>query len=275
MTVLGNKTMTSKSTRSSKLPHLLYICSLFVACSETVQVGDSQTKEPKKKTSENSGASDNDATEPQVVTGGYLACVQDSRGSKITGEVSFGCGVYDKTTDTKKDLTGHKLVLSAVDASGQPLKGRQVDDEASSNFHSHFILTTRDPSDISISATVTSSDGTTSTLKNRPVKLNLTKKTNFEDDYTKEEISAWCGLITTIPFDPKSLESNIAMGNACGVDYLNKNGSSYSFITMFVGISNETNEGICEKKDATSNRDLNVERCKKTTVSEPDATPGR
>lgn len=250
------------------------ILAFSAACSDVgINGTGGKRKEPKKKALETEKAgqaadgSDNqgstEASAPQVVTGSYLACIPDNSVPGAPGEVAFGCGVYD-VTDKKIEMGKSSVTFAADDGKGTPAESRQVAAPESSNFHAHLFTKNFRCDDPRFSAVITSENGQTLKFETRTIKFkSASEGKKIPENYTLQEISAWCAKVTARSLAGVDMFSHVRTekGVACGGDYLAAVGGTIPVITIQIDIE-IGNLGICEREGLSTNKALNIERCK-------------
>ncbi|MCX6118580.1 MAG: hypothetical protein NT027_13640 [Proteobacteria bacterium] len=208
-----------------------------LSCSGGNFVGGASTlkKDSKKKRTESDTILDSetskstDASQPQVVTGSYLACVED--GSPTSGSTNFGCIVASEKDHKKMELKGMTLNITAADSLGNSIPSNFSRDADGSVFHGHVSIASSQAASAVFAAQIDDKilKGT------RVLELRFVENEKFKPDpyhtfakdarsvlvgtsgYTPQEITAWCSVATT--FSSNSSDLNYAhLGSACGMD---------------------------------------------------------
>jgi hypothetical protein len=225
----------------------------------------------KKPVTTESPNDDSSASEPQVVTGAYLGCVQDVNAKAAGGDAAIGCGVYDKKSDEKRNLGTSSLSITARNLCSNAVSTDSIQMPETSPFHVVAIISGNDCRSFQIRGDIKSSSGKVlHTFNQRTIRLKTLKDgLDLKKNYTKDEISAWCGLTTSLRHDPNNWERVLAKGTACGADYLAcKSGSMQpvaQMISEFLSLPGMTNTGanagVCEQPGVTTNQSTSVKRC--------------
>ncbi|MCX6116920.1 MAG: hypothetical protein NT027_05220 [Proteobacteria bacterium] len=255
------------------------------ACSEGELAGGggAEKKDPKKKrtesetTQDSETSSSNDASQPQVVTGAYLACIEN--GTASAGSTNFGCTVTNEKDHKKMDLKGKTLNITAADPSGQSIQSKFNRDADSSVFHGHVSVASGAASTAKFTAQVDGKevkDLRRINLEWRNLPSYLTaftpnlgpllkgiiqtgqngdfidfgkKLKNGTSGYTTQEVSAWCSQASF-----KSLSnddrSDAILCAACGTN-AGKRNIIKEFLNLVPGGDFKT--GICENPAAVGN----------------------
>lgn len=228
---------------------------LATACSETngLSGGSDEKKEAKKSKPQDTNTSP-DATQPQVVTGAYLSCVQDSIPDIRAGENGYGCGIYDTQTQAKIDLTNRVFKLSIVDNSGQPMGSRTTDVLQTTSPYQRYFYAIGESSSSRITGVLTGSKGEILfSSEIHPIRVgSLSDGLNLKSNYSPAEISAWCGLVTALPDNLQSTQTAVSKGIACGAQYLCRHNYSGSLVTCIAGMVSSfsgNSPGICTETD--------------------------
>jgi hypothetical protein len=222
------------------------------------------TAETSNENSSQEQQASQEASQPQVVTGAYLACVQTDNANAKSGEAAYGCGVYDEKTDTKMKLSSN-LNLKAKSSSGSEIATRTVPESENSPFHAQVFVPAASASDM----VITGDMGGATLTGGRVVSVrNIQDGFALKNRYNTEEITRWCGVATLLPQDASSFHRSLVKGTACGSDYLSSNGSPANFVTKILsGLSNVAgsnqlaNAGVCEQPGVTTNTTTNIARC--------------
>lgn len=244
---------------------LLLLVTMSCSGNNNLSGNSDQKKDAKKDKPQDSNTSTSeDASQPQVVTGAYLACVQDTAPDTKAGETAYGCGIYDNQTQNKIDLTNRTFKLSVSDPSGQIVSSRTIDAGAASSYQ-QYLYSMGDSSSNKINGRLLAANG--QVLFNsdiRPVRItSISDGLNLKSNYTPAEINGWCALATILPDDQLSMQMTLTKGVACGAQYLCRHNYSGTFISCIAGIASSisgNNPGICTES-FIANQALFSQRC--------------
>ncbi len=244
------------------------IASMILATCSGGELSSSDKKEAKKKRtdSDKSTSQEGEASEPQVVTGAYLTCVEDDA---VAG-ANYGCAMLNSSDHSKYDIGNKKLAMGAFDAAGNKISTTSTMDAPSSPFHGHISV----PAGAIPASFSGDLDGSRVNGKNIFHLGSVTEAASFYlaplASHSVEEINTWCGIITLTRLSSKpSSEACNSLGAACGADdaAIGSGGKciaqtiTYASTKILGFGSGITDKGVCENPAVTPNHKVFKTTC--------------
>lgn len=198
---------------------LLVIAGAF-SCADTNGLSGEQRKDAKKDRPEGENTNiNNDAAQPQVVTGAYLTCVADSSiPDTRSGETPYGCGVYDQKSHAKIDMANRSMQLATSDSAGQPTVSRSSDAAASSPYM-RYLYASANTTQVKVSILGAGNVPLFSSTISPIVVNNLNDALDVKNK-PAADVDAWCSVLAPIPDNFSSNQMMFSKLAACGPQYI-------------------------------------------------------